>query len=136
MGKSAQHWLVCLPRQDLEHCIEIGTFGLNRKYVLGQVERGDDIICCASKDWKLIAKGSITEPYYISDEPVFLAEGMFPDRVDFQATKVPSKSEVDLKQFLDKLDFVQNLAYWAVYFRNAVVKLSDHDWDLLQKQLK
>jgi hypothetical protein len=114
----------------LKQCIKVGTFGLSRKNVIGGVQQGDRIICCAGKgDWKIIAKGTATSDYYNNDEPVFLKEGLFIDRFDFEARSL--SSEIDLLTLLDKLSFVTNLAYWAVYFRNGIVKISTEDWMLL-----
>ncbi len=49
------YWLLCLPREDLEHCMRKGTFGLSRKCRIGHVRIGDRVVCCAGKgDWKII----------------------------------------------------------------------------------
>lgn len=70
------YWLICLPRKDLERCIDGGVFGLARRQAISSVRQGDKIVCCAGKgDWKLIAVGDATSDYYIDDEPVFLKEG-------------------------------------------------------------
>lgn len=130
------YWLICLPREDLEHCIKIGTFGLGRKHVLGSVSSGDQVVCCAGKgDWKIIGCGEATGEYYLSVEKVFLKEGSFPGRFDFKANKLPEEQEVDIKQLLDQLSFVKDLAYWAVFFRNGIVKMTKKDWDLIKSQI-
>lgn len=128
------YWLICLPRPDLDHCIKTGTFGLSRKHIIGDVKLGDKVVCCAAKgDWKFVATGEATSDYYIDDSPVFLKSGTFPDRFDFKADRLPE--EIDLMQVIDKLSFVTNLAYWAVYFRNGIAKLTKSDWDLILAQL-
>lgn len=72
------YWLICLPRADLEQCIKAGVFGLARKHILGKVEKGDKIICCAGKgDWKIIGFGETTSDYYVDDRAVFLKSGIF-----------------------------------------------------------
>lgn len=126
------YWLICLPRADMKRCIDKKTFGLSRKMVINQVREGDKIICCAGKgDWKVIAAGTATSDYFVDDEPIFLAQNdLFLDRFAFDAK--PLAKEVDLAHLLDKLSFVSNLAYWAVYFRNGIVKISQDDWTLLQ----
>lgn len=123
-----KNWLICLPRKDLQHCMEIGVFGLNRKFILGRVKRGDRIVCCASKDWKIIGTGQITEEYYLDTERIFIADGVFPDRIRFDARNVEIGKEVDVIQLLDRLSFVKNLAYWAVFFRSGIVEISNDDW--------
>lgn len=122
------YWLICLPRTDLEHCIKIGTFGLSRKHILGSVKKGDVLLCCAGKgDWKFIATGQITSDYYVDDSSIFLKQGDFCNRFDFDATYLPK--EIGLMTLIDELSFVTNLATWAVYFRNGIVKLTKADWE-------
>lgn len=131
------YWFLCLTRADMEHCMSIGTFGLNRKFILGQVQTGDKIVCCAGKgDWKIIGSGSTTTDYYVDDRKVFLSEGVFPDRFDFTATKLSPETEFDVKSIIDQLTFVRDLAYWAVFFRNGIVKMSKQDWELITNELK
>ena len=128
------YWILCLPRPDIEHCMKVGTFGLHRKHTLGQVTKGDSIVCCAGKgDWKIIGIGSATSDYYVSDEKVFLKDGFFIDRFDFDASSLPKEKEIDLMSIIDELSFVTNVAFWAVYFRNGIAKLSTSDWELIRK---
>lgn len=130
------YWLLSLPREDMEQCIKVGTFGLSRKHILGHVEKNDAVACCAGKgDWKIIATGTVTSAYYMNDSKIFLKDGLFPDRFDFKAEKFSKANEFDLISIIDKLSFVTNLAYWSVYFRNGIVKLSNSDWELLRKSI-
>lgn len=129
------YWLICLPRADLDHCIKIGTFGLSRKHIIGDIKKGDKVVCCAAKgDWKFVAAGEATSDYYIDDSAVFLKEGTFPDRFDFNAERFAE--ELDLMQVIDQLSFVTNLAFWAVYFRNGIAKLTKADWELIMTQFQ
>lgn len=126
------YWLLCLPREDLEHCMRKGTFGLARKHILGNVSKGDAVVCCAGKgDWKIIGLGAATSDYYVDDTKVFLKEGYFPDRFDFAAEKLAREREVDVMSIVDDLSFVKNVAYWAVFFRNGIARMSKADWDLI-----
>jgi len=119
----------------MEHCIKKGTFGLARKQILGNVSKGDSVVCCAGKgDWKIIGLGVALSDYYMDDAKIFLKEGSFPDRFDFVAEKLPKEKEIDLMSIIDQLSFVTNLAYWAVFFRNGIVQMSKHDWDLVEKR--
>jgi hypothetical protein len=128
------YWLICLPRADLEHCMRKKTFGLARKHILGQVSKGDAVVCCAGKgDWKVIGLGSATSDYYVDDSKVFLKDGYFPDRFDFEAEHLLKESELDLMSIIDQLSFVKDLAYWAVFFRNGIVRMSKADWELISK---
>jgi len=131
-----KYWFLTLPRPDMEHCIKVGTFGLSRKHLLGKVSKGDKVVCCASKDWQIIATGEATSGYYLDDKPIFLKEGTFPDRFDFQAGSLSSLEELPLKEVIDQLGFVTNLAYWAVYFRTGIVEISKADWDVVKNGLK
>lgn len=124
------YWLICLPREDLDRCIEIGTFGLGRKNIIAGVKKGDKVVCCAGKgDWKIIALGEATSDYYLDDKSVFLKQGSYVDRFRFKATHL--QPELDLHSVIDRLSFVTNLAYWAVYFRNGIAKISKDDWNLI-----
>ena len=126
------YWLVCLPREDLMHCIDIGTFGLARKRILGNVKNGDQVICLAGKgDWKFLALGTATSDYYVDDKQIFLKPGIFIDRFDFKATILPK--ELDLMSILGQLTFVSKIEYWAVYFRSGIVKISEQDWNLISE---
>ena len=114
-----------------------GTFGLARKYILGQVSKGDAVVCCAGKgDWKIIALGSATSDYYVDDTKIFLKDGYFPDRFDFSTEKLPKDREIDIKSVLDRLSFVTNIAYWPVFFRNGIVRMSHSDWQFLELTAK
>jgi len=125
--------MLCLPRQDIEHCIKIGTFGLERHNIIAKVAAEDKIVCCASKgEWKILAVGHATSDYYVDTETVFLKPGLFPDRFNFTAQRLPA--EVDLLPLLDQLGFVTNLSYWAVFFRNGMAKMSKEDWELIAHQ--
>lgn len=73
---------------------------------------------------------------YFDDKQVFLSEGIFPDRFDFSAKKLHSDKEVDVMSIIDGLSFVTNLAYWAVYFRSGIVRMSKQDWELIMKSLE
>lgn len=126
------NWLICLPRPDLERCMKVGTFGLNRKFVLGRVSVQDKIVCCSTKEWQVIGFGECTEPYYVSDEKVFIADGVFPDRFDFRAVGLSKVQEFSILDSLENLSFVKNMSYWAVYFRSGIVEISDADYSLLR----
>lgn len=130
------YWLLCLKRPDIEHCMKVGTFGLSRKFILGQVCKADKVVCCAGKgDWKVIGLGECTSDYYIDDKPVFLSDGIYPDRFNFESKHLLADQELDLMSIIDQLSFVKDLAYWAVFFRNGVVKLNKSDWDLISKSV-
>lgn len=130
------YWLVCLPREDLVHCMKVGTFGLGRKHILGTVTKGDSVVCCAGKgDWKIIGVGHAVSDYYVDISKIFLKDGTFPDRFDFECEKLLPESEVDLMSIIDRLSFVTNLAYWAVFFRNGIVRLSKQDWEFIDKSV-
>lgn len=125
------YWLICLPRADMEHCIKKGIFGLPRKTHIGKVRQGDKIVCCAGAgDWKIIALGEATSDYYMDDSKVFLKEGLFVDRFNFDARKITD--ELDLRSLMDRLSFITNVGFWAVYFRNGIARLSKEDWKLIE----
>ncbi len=59
------YWLLALRREKMEFCIDVGVFGLNRKYVLGRVQTGDKVVCIVTKEYKIIALGEMTSEYYL-----------------------------------------------------------------------
>lgn len=130
------HWIIALSRQDMEHCIKVGKFGLNRKHILGRVEKHDKVACYITKEYKVIALGEVTEPYYVDDTKVFKGEGLFPDRFDFNAKKLSSDQEIDFMSLVDQMSFIKNLAYWSAHFRNGIVQISEKDWKTITAQAK
>lgn len=120
----------------MEQCVKVGTFGLNRKHLLGKVEPGDKLVCCAGKgDWKIIGLGTVSGAHYVDDSKIFLSDGLFPDRFDFSAERLASDAEVNLMTIIDDLSFVTNVAYWAVYFRNGIVEMTKDDWQLVTSKI-
>lgn len=133
------YWIIALPRDKMLHCIDVGTFGLNRKFVLGRMEPGDRIACYVTKEFKIVAFGEVTEPYYIDDEKVFpWASGsqMFVDRIKFKAQKLDKNLELNFIDYLDKMSFIKNIVYWSAHFNGSVVQISQKDWELLHGQDK
>ena len=120
----------------MEQCVKVGTFGLNRKHLLGKVEPGDKLVCCAGKgDWKIVGLGTVSGAHYVDDSKIFLSDGLFPDRFDFSAERLASDAEVNLMTIIDDLSFVTNVAYWAVYFRNGIVEMTKDDWQLVTSKI-
>lgn len=128
------YWILSLPRPDMETCVRVGTFGLTRKYILGRVQEGDKVACYVTKEYKIIALGEVTQGYYLDVEPLFKAEGTFPDRFDFKAEKLDP--ELDFMTLIDQMSFIKNLAYWSVYFRNGIVQISKDDWASIVQRTK
>lgn len=127
-------WIICLPRPDMEHCIEVGTFGLNRKHIMGRVKAGDKVACYITKECKIIALGEATSDYYMDTKKIFKADGLFPDRFDFKAEKLPKERELDFKMMVDDLQFITNKVYWTVYLRSGIAKLPKADWKLIESK--
>lgn len=130
------YWIIALPRDHMEHCIQIGKFGLNRKHVLGRVCDGDKVACYITKEHKIIALGEVTRSYYLDDSKVFKAEGVFPDRFNFSAKHLGATGELDFMTVIDKMGFIKNLAYWSAYFRNGIVGISETDWNTISEKQK
>ena len=129
------YWLLCLPRPDLEHCIKIGIFGLPRKNTIQGVKQGDQVLCCAARgDWKILAKGEATGDYFIDIEKIFLSDDIYPDRFEFTAAKFPH--EIDLKKFINNLNCVTKPAYWPLFFRSGITRLTLADYNLICADVK
>lgn len=130
------YWLIALPREDMEHCIKVRTFGAQRKHAIGHVQKGDKVVCYVTKESKIIALGEAVSSYYLDDVKLFKAEGTFPDRFDFQAILLGKDNEIDFKTMVDDLQFITNKFYWTVYLRNGIAKISRDDWELISRRAK
>ncbi len=130
------YWLIALPREDMEHCIKVGTFGAHRKHAIGNVQKGDKVACYITKESKIIALGEATSSYYMDDKKIFKADGTFPDRFDFHALPLGKENEIDFKTMVDDLQFITNKFYWTVYLRNGIAKISRDDWELINRRAK
>ncbi len=112
----------------MEHCVKIGTFGLNRKHIMGRVQKGDKVACYAHKERKIIALGEAKSDYYVDDKKIFAADGHFVDRFDFAAKRLPSGEEIDFMAIVDRMSFIKNIIYWSAYMRNGIIQISQDDW--------
>jgi ribosomal protein L14 len=128
------YWIVTLPREDMEHCIKIGTFGLNAKQSMGSIEPADRIVCCVTKEkpWKAIAFGEITSNMYVDDKQIFKKPGGYWYRFDFKAESLDKEQEIDVQELMGDFSFVTNHLYWPVYFKGGVKKIAETDWNLLK----
>lgn len=126
-------WILCLPREDMEHCIKIGLFGATKKGSMGKVKKGDKLVCYVTKDCKIVGIGEATSDYYMDDAPKFRAEGSYPDRFNFKANKLKKEEEISIKDIVDDLSFVTNKAYWSVFFRMSFRGLPENDFNLVRK---
>jgi predicted RNA-binding protein len=136
-----KYWMIALPRNRMEYCIKVGIFGLNRKYILGNVQEGDAIACYVTKDRKVIGFGEVTKGYYLdasqvfSDEKIFgESNNLYPDRFEFECVQLSVKDEVEFMPVIDKMSFIKNLAFWSVHFSSGITEISKSDWEVLQKQ--
>jgi predicted RNA-binding protein len=130
------YWMICLPREDMEHCIKKGVFGATRCGPLKNAKKGDKLVCYISKECKIIALGELTSDYYMSDENVFRSEGSFPDRFNFKANLLGRDKEIDIKSTIDDLTFVTNKACWSVFFRLSNRRIPKEDFTHLEKLAK
>ncbi len=130
------YWMICLPREDMDHCLKIGTFGATRKVGIGKARKGDKVVCYVTKDCKVIAVGELTSDYYMADDEIFKAEGVFPDRFNFKAQKLGPEKEIDIKSIVDELGFITNKAYWSVFFRLSNRQLPKEDFHVIEKLCK
>lgn len=125
-------WILCLPREDMNHCIKIGTFGGTKKGSMGKVKKGDKLIFYVTKDCKVIGTGEATSDYYMDDTPMFKAEGAYPDRFLFKMNK-KAQPEIDIKGIVDNLEFITNKAYWSVFFRMSFRQCPQKDYERILK---
>jgi predicted RNA-binding protein len=130
-----RYWIIALPRADMEHCIRIRTFGLKRKFLLGNVSPGDKVACYTTGERKVIALGEVTAPYYVDDTKIFKADAVFPDRFDFMAKPLAKEAEIDLMPLVEKLSFIKSPAHWSVYLRVGIAEMSEKDWKVFEELL-
>lgn len=130
-----QSWLFSLPRADMLHCIKKGVFGAARRGVLGKAQKGDKVLFYVTKECKVIGHGELTSNYFFDDSPIFIAEGVFPDRVKFGGKVVSSSAEIDVRTIVNDLSFVSNKAYWSVFFRFSNCLIPQHDYELVLRKL-
>ncbi len=132
MGELLNYWIIALPRPDMERCLDVGTFGMNYPYLLNRIEVGDKVVFCASKEWLIIADGTITKPYYVSSKRVFLSQsGAFEHRLDFEAKRLEPEHQVDFRSLVAELSFIQNPAKWGPYFMHPIRQMSREDYEFL-----
>lgn len=130
------YWIVSLPREDMENCIRIGTFGLGRKHSISRVKAGDRVICCSTKEWKILGVGDVTSDYYVDTTPIFLKPGAFPDRFDFKGEVIHAAKQADFKDLLPVLKCVKKLDAWPVYFRNGITEIGEEDWVTVENYIR
>lgn len=130
-------WLIMLPRADLLHCVEVGTFGLNSKQSMGKVQVGDTIICCCTKEkpWKILAIGKAVSELYLDDKAIFKKPGAFFYRFDFRAQRLAPDDEIDFQALVPDLSFVTNTTFWPVYFKGGIKALNQQDQKLILSKL-
>lgn len=129
---SLNYWIVALPREDMEHCISVGTIGLNSKQSMGSIEPGDQIVCCATKEkpWKILGLGEATSSFYVDDKPIFKKSGGFWYRFDFKI--LAKQLEADFQVLVEDFSFVTNPAYWPVYFKGSIKRITKDDWAMIK----
>lgn|GEM_PF-1154592 len=130
-------WIVSLPRDDAQHCIQLGTFGRNGRHIISNVKAGDKVAFVVTKEkpWKLIALGTVTTSYYVDDSKIFKKDGMFPDRFDFtidHPNNTTNSFTVDFEKLVCQLTAVTHPEYWPVYFKNGMTRMSLSDWQMLE----
>ena len=129
-------WLICLPREDIERCVSIGTIGLGRPQGISKVRQGDGVVCLITKEkpWKVLAIGSATSDYYVDEKPVFRKQGTFIDRFDFTAETL--NPEPSFAELIDRLNFLRKKESWPAYFKSGIVRLTDADWRVFMDHSK
>lgn len=130
------YWLISLPRVDMMHCINKGVFGARHKGLLSAAKKGDKVVCYVTKDCKIIALGELTSDYYTGSTQIFLADGSFPARFNFVASKLPSDNEIDIRSMVDDLSFITNKLSWSVFFRLSNRRLPKSDYELIYCRAK
>ncbi len=69
----------------------------------------------------------------MSDNEIFKADGVFPDRFNFKAEKLGAKKEIEIRSIIDELGFITNKAYWSVFFRLSNRQIPEKDFRFIEK---
>lgn len=137
-GKMARmsNWIVCLPRDDIKHCLEVSTFGLSRSHTISRVRDGDRVAFVVTKEkpWRLLALGKVVGDYYIDVTPVFKRQGAFPDRFKFEILRT-LKDEPDFQSLLIHLKAITRPEYWPVFFKMGILQIADSDWKQIEERV-
>ena len=112
-------------------CIELRTFGLTRKFLLGHVSIDDPIVCYVTKEKKICATGRVTQAYYLDDRDIFDDRRIYPDRIGFEAQWLPAKREIDFTTLINRMSFISNTAHWSARFSAGIAEISHADWQII-----
>lgn len=126
------YWILALPRTDMETCMNTGIFGMSYPYLLGRVQINDKIICCASKEWKVIGLGHVTRPHHVGHSKIFNKNGDFPERIGFVADPLQSHEELDFRKIIPRLSFIATPEKWGPYFMHPIRQIAREDWQLIK----
>lgn len=141
-----RYWLIAILRDDLEHCIKIGTYGRKNSSKLADVKVGDGIVCYACRESKIIALGCVTKAYYVDKKRAFKcqqgdrfrygreSEEQFEHRIDFSAGLL--EPEIDFKQLIRQLGFIKKPDSWHAYIRRGFAEILEKDWELISSKAK
>ena len=132
-----KYWILALPREHIEHCMKVGTFGMKRKGHLEKMTKGDKVVLFATKEAKILGFGEVTKEYYVDDAKVFLAQtvrDVFPDRIQFKSNKLPKDQEIDFKPLVWDLSFIKNPSYWGAHFVSGMCEIPEKDYNLLRSK--
>lgn len=141
MTRENKFWIIALPRDRLDFCLKVGTFGLTRKGKLDRVSTGDSIAFLTTKDNKIVATGSVTKDYYYDDSPVFTDEDLFDidkhfnHRFLFSSVQLPPTKQPAFRPLIKELAFIKNPAFWSVHFQSGIAEIPESDWNIIQREI-
>lgn len=126
-----KYWMIALPRERMAKCIELQTFGLTRKFLLGHVSVDDPVVCYITKEKKIAAIGKVTQEYYLDIKDIFDDRRIYPDRIGFVAQWLPAERELDFTALVDRMSFISNTSHWSARFSAGIAEISKADWEII-----
>lgn len=124
-----RYWLIAIPRQDLNRCLELGVFGRSSKNKFLGVEPGDKLAFYVTGEYTIAALGWVTEGYFFDSSDIFHRQGDFPHRIRFAAKQLIEP--IEFKPLVTKFRFIRKPEYWPAYIRRGFAELFEEDWALI-----
>ncbi len=121
-------WIIVADRANMERCAKHGVFGLNAKAMLEKMRPGERLVAYLRGEKVFGGLGSITEPYYLDDKPLFEG-GLYPDRIGIKLELLPKERSLDVWSVIDELDFASNKVNWWASLVGGVRRIPVSDYE-------
>lgn len=113
-----------------------------RKREAASMQPGDQLIFYLIGIMKFGGQAEVTGEAYVDDSPVFKTEKKpgekYSNRIAVKPVRILDEDQyLDVKEYADQLEMTRSRGeYWRLAFQGNLHKLSDHDYQLLQKDIE